>query len=56
MMDAARENHVELPGLSKIDEIYEDASKAGQDELDYAATIILLEERAGLRQKAKSNS
>jgi 3-hydroxyisobutyrate dehydrogenase-like beta-hydroxyacid dehydrogenase len=54
MMDAARENHVELPGLSKIDEIYEDASKAGYDDLDYASTIVLLEERAGLRQKAKA--
>jgi 3-hydroxyisobutyrate dehydrogenase-like beta-hydroxyacid dehydrogenase len=54
MMDAARENHVEVPGLSKIDEIYEDSSKAGYDDLDYAATIILLEERAGLRAKTKA--
>lgn len=53
MMDAARENHVEVPGLAKIDEIYEDASKAGHDDLDYAATIMLLEERAGLRQRSK---
>src|SRR5215471_8188762 len=56
MLDAAKENNVDLPGLSRIDEIYEDASKAGYDELDYAATITLLEERAGLRQKAKSPS
>ncbi len=55
MMDAARENHVELPGLAKIDEIYEDASKAGHDDLDYAATIMLLEERAGLRQKTRAS-
>jgi len=52
MMDAAKENGVDLPGLHKIDEIYEEASKAGMDELDYAATITLLEERAGLRLKA----
>ena len=56
MMDAARENHVEVPGLTKIDEIYEDASMAGHDDLDYAATIMLLEERAGLRQRAKPSS
>jgi 3-hydroxyisobutyrate dehydrogenase len=53
MMDAAKENDVKLPGLIKIDEIYEEASRQGFDEFDYAATITLLEEMAGLRQKAK---
>ncbi|HEX7287605.1 MAG TPA: NAD(P)-dependent oxidoreductase [Candidatus Angelobacter sp.] len=53
MMDAAKENDVKLPGLTKIDEIYEEASRAGFDDLDYAATITLLEEMAGLRQKSK---
>jgi 3-hydroxyisobutyrate dehydrogenase-like beta-hydroxyacid dehydrogenase len=53
MMDAAKENGVELPGLIKIDEIYEEASKDGHDDLDYAATIMLIEERAGLRLKGK---
>jgi 3-hydroxyisobutyrate dehydrogenase-like beta-hydroxyacid dehydrogenase len=56
MLDAARENHVDVPGLSKIDEIYEEASAAGHDELDYAATIMLLEERAGLRSKVRSQT
>lgn len=51
MMDAGKENGVDLPGLHKIDEIYEEAHKAGFDDLDYAATITLLEERAGLRPK-----
>jgi 3-hydroxyisobutyrate dehydrogenase-like beta-hydroxyacid dehydrogenase len=55
MMDAAKENGVELPGLAKIDEIYEEASKDGHDDLDYAATIMLLEERAGLRLKGKTS-
>jgi 3-hydroxyisobutyrate dehydrogenase-like beta-hydroxyacid dehydrogenase len=55
MMDAAKENGVELPGLIKIDEIYEEASKDGYDDLDYAATIMLLEERAGLRLKGKQS-
>lgn len=53
MMDAAKESGVDLPGLIKIDEIYEEAVKAGLEEMDYAATITLLEERAGLRLKAK---
>lgn len=53
MMDAARENGVELPGLTKIDEIYEEAVKDGHSDLDYAVTITLLEEKAGLRKKGK---
>src|SRR5690349_12926622 len=53
MMDAAKENGVDLPGLIKIDEIYEEAVKSGLEEMDYASTITLLEERAGLSLKAK---
>ncbi len=53
MMDAAKEHGVDLPGVTKIEEIYEEASKAGFDDLDYAATIMLLEERAGLRIRGK---
>jgi 3-hydroxyisobutyrate dehydrogenase-like beta-hydroxyacid dehydrogenase len=53
MMDAAKENGVDLPGLTKIDEIYEEAVKAGMEDLDYACTITLLEEHAGLRLKGK---
>ena len=53
MMDAAKENGVELPGLLKIDEIYEEAVKAGYEDLDYASTLMLLEEKAGLRLKGK---
>jgi 3-hydroxyisobutyrate dehydrogenase-like beta-hydroxyacid dehydrogenase len=49
MMDAGRENGVKLPGLEKIDEIYEAATRAGYKDLDYAATIMLLEEWAGLK-------
>ncbi len=49
MLDAARENGVKLPGLEKIDEVYEAASRAGLGDLDYAATITLLEEWAGLK-------
>jgi hypothetical protein len=41
---------VKLPGLEKIDEIYEAASRAGYDDLDYAATITLVEEMAGMKK------
>jgi len=54
MMDAAKENGVDLPGLYRIDEIYEEAVKAGLEEQDYAVTITLIEERAGLRIKGKT--
>ena len=49
MMDAARENGVKIPGLEKIDEIYEAASRAGYDNLDYAATLTIVEEMAGMK-------
>ena len=49
MMDAARENGMKLPALERVDELYELASKAGYDDLDYAATIQLLEQWAGLK-------
>jgi 3-hydroxyisobutyrate dehydrogenase/2-hydroxy-3-oxopropionate reductase len=48
MLDAARENRVKLPGLETVDEIYEVASEEGFDDLDYAATLMLLEKWAGL--------
>ena len=50
MLDAAREARVKLPGLQKVDEIYEVASEEGYDNLDYAATLMLLEKWAGLGQ------
>lgn len=54
MLDAARENGVKLPGLEKVDEVYEAATKAGFENLDYAATIMLLEEWAGIKPLPKS--
>jgi len=54
MLDAGRENDVKLPGLTKIDEIYEEAAaRPGFNDLDYAVTITLLEEMAGIKPKAK---
>ena len=54
MLDAARENGVKLPGLEKIDEVYEAAKRAGYSDLDYAATIMLLEEWAGMKAEKGS--
>ncbi len=47
MLDAAREQGVKLPGLETVDTIYE-AARADRD-LDYAATLKVLEEWAGKR-------
>jgi 3-hydroxyisobutyrate dehydrogenase-like beta-hydroxyacid dehydrogenase len=42
MLEAAKELHLKLPALERVDEIYEEAVRAGQNDLDYAATIALL--------------
>ncbi len=48
MLDAAKENRVKLPALETVDEIYELSSEEGWDDLDFAATLKLLEKWAGL--------
>ena len=48
MLDAAREARVKLPGLETVDEIYEVATEEGSADLDYAATLALLEKWAGI--------
>ncbi len=50
-LDAAKQTRVKLPGLEMVDEIYEIASEEGQDDLDYAATLMLLQKWAGLDVK-----
>jgi len=52
MLDAARELRVKLPALETVEEIYEVASEEGQDDLDYAATLSLLEKWAGIEVKS----
>jgi len=49
MLDAAKEARVKLPALETVDEVYEVAHEEGQDELDYSATLMLLEKWAGVR-------
>jgi 3-hydroxyisobutyrate dehydrogenase-like beta-hydroxyacid dehydrogenase len=52
MLETGQENGVQLPGLAKVAEIYEQASKAGLNDLDYAATLTLIEKWAGLEAAA----
>ena len=46
MLEAGKKAGVELPGLVTIEQIYADAHKAGRDDLDYASTLLNIEERA----------
>ena len=54
MLDAARETRVKLPGLETVKDIYELAVEEGQENLDYAATLTLLERWAGIEQRAQT--
>jgi 3-hydroxyisobutyrate dehydrogenase-like beta-hydroxyacid dehydrogenase len=53
LLDTAKEARVKLPGLETVDEVYELASEEGWDNLDYAATIQLLEKWAGIAGTSK---
>jgi 3-hydroxyisobutyrate dehydrogenase-like beta-hydroxyacid dehydrogenase len=53
LLDTAKEARVKLPALETVDEVYELASEEGWDDLDYAATIQLLEKWAGLNGAGK---
>lgn len=50
LLDTAKEARVKLPALETVDEIYELSSEEGWDDLDYAATIQLLEGWAGVKK------
>ncbi len=52
MLDAAKEARVKLPGLETVDEIYEIATEEGHADLDYAATLMLLEKWAGIEARS----
>jgi len=49
--EAARQARVKLPGLETVEELYEIAAEDGQGDLDYAATLTLLEKWAGVEVK-----
>jgi 3-hydroxyisobutyrate dehydrogenase len=46
MLEAAQEAGVALPGLEAVNKIYDQAHAAGRDDLDYAATLLNVEEMA----------
>ena len=50
-LEAAKESRVKLPGLETVEEIYEMATEDGHENLDFAATLNLLEKWAGLEVK-----
>ena len=53
-LDAAKEARVKLPGLETVEEIYEMAVEDGHADLDYAATLLLLEKWAGVEVKGQA--
>jgi 3-hydroxyisobutyrate dehydrogenase-like beta-hydroxyacid dehydrogenase len=53
-LEAAKEARVKLPGLETVEEIYEMATEDGHKDLDYAATLTLLEKWAGVQVAGKA--
>ncbi len=53
-LEAARESRIKLPGLEAVEEVYDLASEEGQQDLDYAATLTLLEKWAGVEVKGNT--
>ena len=53
-LEAAKEARVKLPALETVEEIYEMATEDGHSDLDYAATLTLLEKWAGIQVKGKA--
>jgi len=51
-LEAAKEARVKLPGLETVEEIYDLSAEDGNADLDYAATLTLLEKWAGVKVKA----
>jgi 3-hydroxyisobutyrate dehydrogenase-like beta-hydroxyacid dehydrogenase len=49
MLDAAKSTGVKLPGLEKVEEVYEAGVKEGWKDLDYAATVGVIEKWAGIK-------
>ena len=55
-LEAAKEARVKLPGLETVEEIYDMSAEDGNSDLDYAATLTLLEKWAGVKVKAAAAS
>ena len=50
-LNAAKEARVKLPALETVQDVYEMAAEEGHQDLDYAATLTLLEKWAGVEVK-----
>jgi len=50
-LEAAKEARIKLPGLETVAEVYDLATEDGHENLDYAATLTLLEKWAGVEVK-----
>jgi 3-hydroxyisobutyrate dehydrogenase-like beta-hydroxyacid dehydrogenase len=50
-LEAAKEARVKLPGLETVEEVYDVAVEEGHADLDFAATLMLLEKWAGVEVK-----
>jgi 3-hydroxyisobutyrate dehydrogenase-like beta-hydroxyacid dehydrogenase len=53
-LEAAKEARVKLPALETVEEIYEMATEDGHSDLDYSATLTLLEKWAGVQVKGEA--
>jgi 3-hydroxyisobutyrate dehydrogenase-like beta-hydroxyacid dehydrogenase len=53
-LEAAKEARVKLPALETVEEIYALATEEGHQDLDYAATLTLLEKWAGVQVKGEA--
>jgi len=53
-LEAAKEARVKLPGIETVEEIYEVAMEDGHGDLDFAATLMLLEKWAGVEVKTQA--
>jgi 3-hydroxyisobutyrate dehydrogenase-like beta-hydroxyacid dehydrogenase len=53
-LEAAKEARVKLPALETVEELYEMATEDGHQDLDYAATLTLLEKWAGVQVKGQA--
>jgi len=51
---AAKEARVKLPGLETVEEVYDVAVEEGHADLDFAATLMLLEKWAGVEVKGEA--
>ena len=49
MLEAAKSADVKLPGLEKVEEVYEAGVKEGWRDLDYASTVGVIEKWAGIK-------